>query len=91
MRRDIGSSPGARVVARPAGLSRSEKCLRRRTSKPQYSSSLTRSCSLKSIRWRGMSRPFQASPNSRNCQHAALGTCTISRPSGFSSRCAASR
>ena len=34
-----GIEPGARLVAMPAGLSRSEKCLWRRTSKPQLSSS----------------------------------------------------
>src|SRR5260370_41270480 len=32
MRRAMGSRPGASVVAKPAGLSRSEKCLRRTTS-----------------------------------------------------------
>ncbi len=30
----------------------------------------------------GTSTPDQLSPNSRNCQQAALGTCTISLPSG---------
>jgi hypothetical protein len=80
----MGSSVGARLVARPAGLSRQEKYLRRSTSKPAAASSASRSRARKSVRWRGASTPFQREPSRRNCQQAALGTCTISRPLGFS-------
>lgn len=47
--RAMGSSPGARLVANPAGLSRSEKSLRRTTSKPQKSSSGSRSGTRSSV------------------------------------------
>ena len=50
IRRAMGSSLGARLVANPAGLSRSEKCLCRSTSNPQLSSSRSRSEARKSVR-----------------------------------------
>ena len=89
-RRAMGSSAGARLLARPAGLSRSEKYLRRTTSKPRLPAASPGRASRKSNRWRGTSTPFQRRPSRRDCQDAALGTCTTSRPSG-ASRCARRR
>src|ERR1022692_2521588 len=90
-RRAMGSSVGARLVARPAGLSRREKYLRRSTWKPAAANSASRSRARKSVRWRGASTPFHREPSRRNCQQAALGTCTINRPLGFSRTRAAAR
>src|SRR5215471_3372283 len=90
-RRAIGSSAGARLLARPAGLSRNEKYFRRTISNPLPASSFSTSESRKSNKWRGTSIPFHALPSSLHCQDAAFGTCTINRPSGASSSRAAAR
>jgi hypothetical protein len=74
-RRAIGSSDGARLLANPAGLSRSENtCGAKREAgaldhffqiAPAKIGQVSR-----------MSAPFQERPSKRACHEAALGTCT---------------
>ena len=86
--RTVGSSDGARLVARQAGLSRREKCFTRTTSKPHRSSRISKSLARKFHRCRGTSRPLQLWPSRRNCQQAAFGVWIMSRPDGCNRECA---
>ena len=81
----MGSSAGARLLASPAGLSRSEKYLRRSTSKPRGFEHFLQVAGAEIEQVARHVDAIPARPSRRNCHEAALGTWTTRRPSGASS------